>query len=298
MALVERSSLEIDTSEGAEVKTEVGFTFRDVTIRSGDVTLEARLYVPTDRARPLPAAVVNHGSAPTSFGEMSFFVATSLEVGVAALAYSKRGCGGSTGEYLPVTVEASEEILGQLAGDAAAALRWLKNQPEVDAGRAGFIGGSQAGWVSPLAATREHAAFIVSVAGASVSVGEEEYHGMLVGDGHEAMRQVPTPVADRMLLDYSGPRGYDPRATLANLEVDSLWIFGTGDQVIPVRASIEELERLRAAGNRHHLIYVVEGADHNMVIAQTGRPFGLASRLEAWLSEIGVLRADEGPASE
>ena len=105
------------------------------------------------------------GLAPTSFARVSYFTSTALDVGMAVLAYSKRGCGNSTGVYRRFSVEASEQIFGELAADANSARRWLKNQPEVDPERVGFIGGSQAGWISPLAAIRESVAFIVSLAG-------------------------------------------------------------------------------------------------------------------------------------
>jgi uncharacterized protein len=289
MALVERRSLERDTAGGHEVHTETQFSFRDVVIPSGEITLEARFYIPSAVAEPMAAAVVNHGSAPTSFDQVSYYVALSLEAGMAVLAYSKRGCGGSTGVFRPFSVAESPEIFAELAADAASALRWVEAQPETDPKRVGFVGGSQAGWISPLAASQEPAAFIISIAGTPLSAGEESFHGELVGDGHEAMRKVATPVADRLLESYDGPRGFDPRSILAALDVDTLWVFGSRDQVIPVRASITELERLRASGNERHFVRLVEGVDHNMNVVETGERYDALALVRTWLAARGIL---------
>lgn len=285
----------VDTTGGAEVGGEVTFAYRDLRIPAGDVTLEARLYRPSGAREPLPAAVVNHGSAPTTFADVSFFTRTCLEAGLAVLAYSKRGCGGSTGRYRRFTVRESADLFDALADDAAAAFRHLVRAPGIDPTRVGFVGGSQAGWISPLAASRVDAAFVVNVAGAPVSAGMEAHHGRLVGEGNDVFRQVPTAVADSLLRHFDGPPGYDPAPTLAALETPVLWIFGTRDEVIPVTASLDALADLRRAGHRNHHVVIADGHTHDLVHVDTGRPFDLRSALGSWLVDQGILPDPRAP---
>ena len=72
--------------------------------------------------------------------------------GIAVLSYDKRGIGQSSGHY-PGDF-ASVTTIDQLAGDAAAAARFLVAQPGIDPKRVGLVGISQAGWIIPQAAVR------------------------------------------------------------------------------------------------------------------------------------------------
>ena len=108
-----------------------------------------------------------HGSAPTSrdfFGPIHCLFARH---GFAVLAYDKRGVGKSTGHWL-------EADFGDLARDALAAVEYLKKRSEIDASKIGLWGGSQAGWIIPLAASQStDVAFIVIVSGPGVSPAEQ-----------------------------------------------------------------------------------------------------------------------------
>ncbi len=236
----------------------------DVWIRSDGVQLRASYYVPQGLTEPLPAAVIVHGSAPSTRNDVSFHTRLCLNFGFAVLAYDKRGVGESTGRYRRFNVQDSENIFEELAADARAATQWLKTQKEVDATRIGLVGGSQAGWIMPLAASKtDGVRFIVAFAGTPVSVGEEAYHGRLTGDG--GGNGLPIEEADRLLTQYDGPRGFDPGPILRRATAKMLWIFGTKDIVIPTHASIAELERIIEKDNSNHEIHIIEGANHNFV---------------------------------
>ena len=125
----------------------------EVLISSDGVQLGASYYVPQGLAEPLPAAVIVHGSAPSTRNDVGFFTRMCLNLGFAVLAYDKRGVGESTGRYRPFNVKESEDIFEELAADTQAAIRWLRTQKEVDPMRIGLVGGSQAGWIMPLAAS-------------------------------------------------------------------------------------------------------------------------------------------------
>jgi dienelactone hydrolase len=55
----------------------------------------------------------------------------------------------------------------------ATAFEYLKNRSDIDGGRIGLLGVSQAGWIMPLAAVRaKDLAFLISVSGAGVPAAE------------------------------------------------------------------------------------------------------------------------------
>src|SRR5436190_15289675 len=82
--------------------------------------------------------------------------------GIAVLGYDKRGVGESTGDWNTATFE-------DLAGDAVAAVGYLKTRRDIDASQIGLLGWSQAGWILPLAAVRaKDIAFLISISGAGV----------------------------------------------------------------------------------------------------------------------------------
>ena len=100
---------------------------------------------------PHPLVVFVHGSerySPRS-GYYPYILAAG---GLTVFAYDKRGTAKSEGEYT--------QNFELLADDAAAALIEARKLAAGRFSRAGFFGGSQGGWVAPLAATRTPADFV------------------------------------------------------------------------------------------------------------------------------------------
>ncbi len=252
-------------------------------IESGTVRLRAtfhRLIRPD--GKPSPAAVLVHGSAPTPRANLSFYTDACLRAGLSVLAFDKRGCGESTGEFRPFNVTESESIFAELAQDAANAHKWLRAQEGIDSARVGFVGGSQAGWIMPLASLQAtDTAFIVSGAGPPLSAGEEAYHGDLCGDGGVGEHTVAE--ADLLLKSFKGPHGFDPSPILAKTTIPMLWIFMTADSVIPTNASIERIDALITAGRINHSMHILENADHNYRDIDTGVSHDIAPIVKAWL---------------
>lgn len=103
---------------------------------------------------PFPAAILISGSGPqdrdeTVAGHRPFLVLADhlTRKGIAVLRYDKRGIGKSTGNFDQATTE-------DFAGDAAAALAYLKSQKEIDARKIGLIGHSEGGIIAPMIASR------------------------------------------------------------------------------------------------------------------------------------------------
>jgi len=102
-----------------------------------------------------PAAILITGSGPqdrdeTIFDHKPFLIIADhlTRQGIAILRLDDRGFGGSTGNHATATTQ-------DFASDIAAALKFLRDQPEIDANRIGLIGHSEGGIIAPLvAATR------------------------------------------------------------------------------------------------------------------------------------------------
>ncbi|MDP3802190.1 S9 family peptidase [Brevundimonas sp.] len=138
---------------------------------AGGVLLKGRLILPPGDG-PAPVMVEVHGSESSSARDFNWFQRLSPAAGVGVFVYDKRGTGGSEGRYT--------QDFNLLAGDAAAAVVEARRLAGSRAGRIGLHGGSQGGWVAPLAATLTPVDFVV--------VGFGMAEGVLAED-REEMRQ-------------------------------------------------------------------------------------------------------------
>jgi hypothetical protein len=129
------------------------------------VELVGRLVLPPGKA-PVPVVVLVHGaehdSAIQDYALQRLFPAE----GVGAFVYDKRGTGASGGKYT--------QDFELLADDATAAMREARRLAGPRAGRVGYQGGSQGGWVAPIAANRAPVDFVIVSFGLAVSVIDED----------------------------------------------------------------------------------------------------------------------------
>lgn len=156
---------------GSEQQGRRVFRHRSTPVRftSADgARLDGRLLRPAC-AGPHPAVVIVHGSGPVDRhgGPYDMFF---LKHGIAVLAYDKRG-------YTTDRDQWREPDLATLSADAAAAVRFVAQQPDVDTTRIGIMGHSQAGWVVPRAALdAPQSGFLVLRAGAALTQKETLLH--------------------------------------------------------------------------------------------------------------------------
>lgn len=118
---------------------------------------------------PVAAVVLVSMSGPqdrdeTEFGHKPFLVLADYltRQGVAVLRYDDRGIGKSTGSFLGSTT-------ADFAGDARAAIDYLKTRKEINPGKIGLLGHSEGGVIVPMVAAKSpDVAFAVLVCGSAL----------------------------------------------------------------------------------------------------------------------------------
>jgi len=143
----------------------IPFDVTETKFAGRDVSLVGRLILPKGRG-PVPIVVLVHGSEDDSALSGNALQRLLPAAGVGAFVYDKRGTGGSTGKY--------SQDFDLLADDAVAAMGEARRLAGSRAGRIGYQGGSQGGWVVPIAATRAPVDFAIVSFGLAVSVIEED----------------------------------------------------------------------------------------------------------------------------
>jgi pimeloyl-ACP methyl ester carboxylesterase len=261
----------------------------EVRISARNAALSGTLTLPAGRA-PYPAVAFVHGSGPTERAYLPDLQALLVRNGVAVLAYDKRGIGQSKGFYPGESP--TDGAIDVLARDAAAATRFLAAQPEIDRARVGLAGHSQAGWIMPLAASREPAIrFLIAFSGPAVTADENDLYQDLTGQG-ERPQQLSDEEIDAQVL-RAGAGGVDPVPWIRKLRIPAIWLYGGLDKHIPARLSVRRLEPLARDADRDFSIAVFPNANHALVETRTGLTSemlrsdrfapGLFERVGVWL---------------
>lgn len=176
-----------------------------VAFNSGDMRLAGDVVRPAVE-QPCPGVVFVHGSGPASRDSSNHFVIMREHLvahGFAVLAYDKPGVGGSSGDW-------RQQSFADRAREVVAGVRFLQAFPGVDGRRVGLLGGSQAGWVMPLAAhLAPDLAFVISVSGAAVTPHEQETYRIerqmrVDGFGEDQVRDARSVVERRLAMIRQG----------------------------------------------------------------------------------------------
>jgi hypothetical protein len=236
-------------------------------------TLAGAIYSP--RTAPVGALVIVHGSGREP--RMDWLARIFAANGFAVVSYDKRGVAESGGTYEEKN-NVSPENLRLLAGDAAAAMRALRQNPAFAGLKRGYWGISQAGWIVPIANSRfEPADFMVLWSGPLCTVCEEIEsgigHGGNISDDASARRAV-----DEMRAQG---RDTDPRDTLRGVSTHGLWIYGGRDETQPTKLSIERLQGL-IDGGKGNFAYWLNSAAHHADF-EASRPF--FDGMKRWMLE-------------
>lgn len=143
----------------------IAFDVIDTRFQGAGVTLAGRLVLPKGNGR-VPIVVLVHGSEHMSALDFYSLQRMFPAAGIGVFVYDKRGTGASGGRY-------TQSYL-LLADDAIAAVGEAKRLAGPRAGRIGYQGGSQGGWVAPLAAKISPVDFVIVGFGLAVSPLEED----------------------------------------------------------------------------------------------------------------------------
>ncbi|MEH6418158.1 alpha/beta hydrolase family protein [Pseudomonas sp. CGJS7] len=138
---------------------------RETRFESNGAELAGRLTLPPGDAR-VPLVVLIHGAEHSSALQDYSLQRQFASAGIGVFAYDKRGTGASGGRY-------TQNYL-LLATDAVRAAREARRLAGARTGRVGYQGGSQGGWVAPLAAQIEPVDFVIVSFGLAVSPREED----------------------------------------------------------------------------------------------------------------------------
>ena len=147
-------SIRVTGVEGVDGSgTQLDLEIQDLRFESAGEELAGRLVLPPGEG-PVPLVVLVHGSEDSSALDYSFHQRLLPAQGIAVFVYDKRGTGASDGTYT--------QDFDVLARDAAAAHATALRAAGDRVGSSGYFGGSQGGWVAPLAATMSDADFVIA----------------------------------------------------------------------------------------------------------------------------------------
>ena len=128
---------------------------QEVQFQNGDQVLHGTLFASSKEQRP--AIVVIHSSHQPDRQDLRPIANLFARQGIATLIYDKRDLGADQ-------TQPHRYSLRDLAGDALAAVQFLKSRAEINPSQIGILGISEGGWVAPIAASQsKDIAFVITI---------------------------------------------------------------------------------------------------------------------------------------
>jgi hypothetical protein len=191
---------------GKQYGKRIAFDVRTTTFRSGGVKLVGRLIMPEGNGK-VPVVVLVHGSEHDSALEFYALQRIFPAEGIGAFVFDKRGTGISGGAYT--------QDFAVLAGDDITAMKEARRLVGPRAGRVGYQGGSEAGWVLPLAVNRAAVDFAIVSFGLAVTVLQEDQESVAL-DMHfhhhsaaDTKKALDLARAGERVVETGAKEGYD-----------------------------------------------------------------------------------------
>ncbi|SMP36626.1 hypothetical protein SAMN06265346_12324 [Flavobacterium hercynium] len=226
------------------------FTIQDVKFESQGITLAGSILTPK---KAVAAVVIVHGSDPVK-REMEFAKRLAKE-GIAVFTYDKRGVGESGGVYVGPSVGTNNidtTNLNLLSEDASAAVNTFRTYLKDKKTPIGLVGFSQAGWIIPIAASKNpQIEFMVLFSCPTITTLEQlRFQFYTNGNNNFWENHTESDVLEHVKND---PDRYqfiatDPKESLSALSIPGLWLFGEKDIQIPVKLCIEQLNTFKVQG--------------------------------------------------
>jgi dienelactone hydrolase len=253
------------------------FVIQDIKFESEGIMLAGSIITPK---KPFAAVVIVHGSDPVK-RELEFAKRLAAE-GIAVLTYDKRGVGASGGVYAGPSVGTNNidtANLNLLSQDANAAVNTFLNYLKEKKIAIGLVGFSQAGWIIPIAASKNpKVEFMVLFSGPTITT-LEQLRFQFYTNGNNQFWETHTD-ADAREHTLHDPDKYqfvatDPKISLKTLSIPGLWLFGEKDIQIPVKLCIEQLNTLKAQG-RYFEYALFSTLAHNTAAGSDTSPFDIS----------------------
>jgi pimeloyl-ACP methyl ester carboxylesterase len=149
---------------------EKSFSEEEIKFSDADVSLAGVLFKPKKSEKPVPYVILVHRSGWEDrntpwYHSLAYSLASK---GIGVLLYDKRGTGKSTGNF-------SSADFNVLADDAVSAFNYIKERKDLNYTKIGFLGASQGGWITPLAANKvSNCGFAILIVGPAVSLYEQD----------------------------------------------------------------------------------------------------------------------------
>ena len=191
---------------GKEQGRRIDFDARATVFESNGVKLVGRLVLPKGSEK-IPVVVLVHGSEHSSALDTYALQRMFPAQGIGAFVYDKRGTGVSGGTYT--------QDFDLLANDAIAAMNEAKRLAGGRLGRIGYQGGSEGGWVVPLAVNRVPVDFAIVSFGLAVTVLEEDQESVALDmDLHhrsaaDTAKALELARAGEHVVETVGKEGYE-----------------------------------------------------------------------------------------
>ncbi|KMQ62605.1 hypothetical protein ACM40_10045 [Chryseobacterium sp. BLS98] len=264
------------------------FTVQDVKFESQGITLAGSVLQPKN---PFAAVVIVHGSDPVK-REMEFAKRLAKE-GIAVFTYDKRGVGESGGVYVGPSVGTNNidpTNLTLLAHDANAAVKTFRNYLKDKKTPIGIVGFSQAGWIIPIAASKNPQIDFIVLFSCPTITTLEQLRFQFYTNGNNSFWENHTE-ADAIEHTRNDPDRYqfvatDPKTSLNTLSIPGLWLFGEKDIQIPVKLCIEQLNTLKVQGKPFEYT-LFSKLGHNTSSSDDTAPVHIAVQ---WMKQKALLK--------
>ena len=266
------------------------FTTKNIKFLSQGDSLAGTIYKPHHISA---AVVIIHGSGQEK--RMTEFATMLANSGIAVFTYDKRGVGESGGIYAGPEVGTNNvdaANLNLLSLDASAAVDVLSKYLSNKQIAIGLTGGSQAGWIIPLAAEKNlKVKFMAIFSGALITV-KEQLRFQFYTNGNTKFWDTHTE-EDARKHTMTDPDRYeftdvDPIPTLSKLSIPGLWIFGGKDIQVPVTLSIEKLNTLKSKGKRYEY-QLFPALGHNTAFSDDEKP---VEEMIEWMKRVKMMKGE------
>ncbi|MEO6716927.1 MAG: prolyl oligopeptidase family serine peptidase [Novosphingobium sp.] len=245
-----------------------GYHTETVRFDNQGVHLVGTLYLP-EKTGKNPGMIILSGSAATGRSLNRSNAVPFVRKGIAVLVYDRRGIGDSSGNRNAINFTAPPRDMEPGAGDAAAALEYLRSRPDMRPESIGFMGISEGGWIAPRAAAISgHAAFLLNI-----SASPATFYSIVLHQGGYASLE---------LFKRKSQKDFDPMTSLRALDVPSLWVQAGEDTLVPNDAAIALLQSLQRQGKPVEY-RVIPGAWHGLFVAPV-KP--VWETIDPWMARV------------